>query len=74
MTKPEKKEDKKSTVDEEKDSSSKKESVEDKLKTIEEKLLRTMAEMENQRRRFEKERDEAFEFGGLILLGNLYLF
>ena len=64
MTKPEKKEDKKSTVDEEKDSSSKKESVEDKLKTIEEKLLRTMAEMENQRRRFEKERDEAFEFGG----------
>ena len=64
MTKPEKKEDKKSTVDEEKDSSSKKESVEDKLKTIEEKLLRTMAEMENQRRRFEKEREEAFEFGG----------
>ena len=64
MTKPEKKEDKKSTVDEEKDSYPKKESVEDKLKTIEEKLLRTMAEMENQRRRFEKERDEAFEFGG----------
>ncbi len=41
-----------------------KESVEDKLKAIEDKLLRTMAEMENQRRRFEKERQEAFEFGG----------
>ena len=39
-------------------------SIEDKLKTLEEKLLRTMAEMENQRRRFEKEREEAFEFGG----------
>ena len=42
----------------------KKETVEDKLKGIEEKLLRTLAEMENQRRRFEKERQEAFEFGG----------
>ena len=37
---------------------------EDKLKVTEEKLLRTLAEMENQRRRFEKEREEAFEFGG----------
>ena len=42
----------------------KKETIEDKLKAIEEKLLRTLAEMENQRRRFEKERQEAFEFGG----------
>ena len=42
----------------------KEETIEDKLKIIEEKLLRTMAEMENQRRRFEKERQEAFEFGG----------
>ena len=41
-----------------------KETPEQKLKTIEEKLLRTLAEMENQRRRFEKERQEAFEFGG----------
>jgi len=40
------------------------ESAEEKLKTTQEKLLRTMAEMENQRRRFEKEKDEAFEFGG----------
>ena len=41
-----------------------KESPEDKVKSIEEKLLRTLAEMENKRRRFEKEREEAFEFGG----------
>ena len=34
------------------------------FKALEDKLLRTMAEMENQRRRFEKERQEAFEFGG----------
>ncbi len=40
------------------------ESIEDKLKDVEDKLLRTFAEMENQRRRFEKERNEAFEFGG----------
>ncbi len=39
-------------------------SVDEKLKIVEEKLLRVMAEMENQRRRFEKERQEAFEFGG----------
>ena len=42
----------------------KEETVEDKLKITQEKLLRTMAEMENQRRRFEKENKEAFEFGG----------
>ena len=35
-----------------------------KVKELEEKILRTLAEMENQRRRFEKEREEAFEFGG----------
>ena len=40
------------------------ETPEKKLKTTQEKLLRTMAEMENQRRRFEKEKQEAFEFGG----------
>ena len=40
------------------------ETPEEKLKTTQEKLLRTMAEMENQRRRFEKEKQEAFEFGG----------
>ncbi len=35
-----------------------------KVKELEEKVLRTLAEMENQRRRFEKEREDAFEFGG----------
>ena len=45
----------------------KEESVEDKLKVVEEKLLRTLADMENQRRRFEKENLEAFEFGGFNL-------
>ena len=49
-----------------------------KVKELEEKVLRTLAEMENQRRRFEKERDDAFEFGGfsfakesLALIDNL---
>ena len=42
----------------------KEETPEEKLKTTQEKLLRTMAEMENQRRRFEKEKQEAFEFSG----------
>ena len=35
-----------------------------KLKDLEEKLLRALAEQENQRRRFEKEIKDAFEFGG----------
>ena len=37
---------------------------EDKIKELEEKIARTLAEMENQRRRFEKEKDDAFEYGG----------
>ena len=39
-------------------------STEDKIKELEDKLARTLAEMENQRRRFEKEREDAFEYGG----------
>jgi len=39
-------------------------SPEEKIKELEDKLTRTFAEMENQRRRFEKEKDEAFEYGG----------
>ena len=39
-------------------------SIEDKLKETEEKLLRSLAETENQRRRFEKEIKDAFDFGG----------
>ena len=42
----------------------KNETPEEKLKITQDKLLRTMAEMENQRRRFEKEKQDAFEFGG----------
>ena len=39
-------------------------SLEEKITELEDKLARTFAEMENQRRRFEKEREEAFEYGG----------
>ena len=53
-------------------------SPEEKILELEDKLARTFAEMENQRRRFEKEKDEAFEYGGfsfakeaLSLLDNL---
>jgi molecular chaperone GrpE len=37
---------------------------EEKIKQLEDKLTRTFAEMENQRRRFEKEKDDAFDYGG----------
>ncbi len=53
-------------------------STEEKIKELEDKLARTYAEMENQRRRYEKEKDDAFEYGGynfaretLNLLDNL---
>ena len=53
-------------------------SLEEKLKDTEEKLLRSLAEIENQRRRFEKEIKDAFEFGSfnfakesLAILDNL---
>ena len=53
-------------------------SLEEKLKETEEKLLRSLAEIENQRRRFEKEIKDAFEFGSfnfakesLAILDNL---
>ena len=39
-------------------------SLEDKINELEDKLARAFAEMENQRRRFEKEKDEAFDYGG----------
>ena len=39
-------------------------SPEEKIKELEDKLIRTFAEMENQRRRFEKEKDDAFDYGG----------
>jgi len=37
---------------------------EEKIKVLEDKVIRTLAEMENQRRRFEKEKDDAFDYGG----------
>ena len=53
-------------------------SIEQKLKDVEDKLLRSLAEIENQRRRFEKEIKDAFEFGSfnfakesLAILDNL---
>ena len=51
------------------DVKSNEESAEDKLKASQEKLLRTMAEMENQRRRFERENKESFEYGGFNFAG-----
>ena len=38
-----------------------------KVSELEEKLVRLYAEMENQRRRYEKEREDAFEYGGFSL-------
>ena len=52
--------------------------AEEKLKETEEKLLRSLAELENQRKRFEKDIKEAIDFGGfnfakenLVILDNL---
>ena len=39
-------------------------SYEEKIVNLEDKLARAFAEMENQRRRFEKEKEDAFEYGG----------
>jgi len=38
--------------------------AEEKIKELEDKVIRAFAEMENQRRRFEKERVDAFDYGG----------
>ena len=76
-------EDKKDKKDDPKASEEKKDekkepSTVDKLKSTEDKLLRSLAEIENQRRRFEKEIKDAFEFGSfnfakeiLAILDNL---
>ena len=70
-----------SVENQDKDSSTKKVeelSIDQKLKETEDKLLRSLAEIENQRRRFEKEIKDAFEFGSfnfakesLAILDNL---
>ena len=41
-------------------------SPDEKIRELEDKLARTFAEMENQRRRFEKEKDDAFDYGGFL--------
>ena len=41
-------------------------SPEEKISELEDKLTRSFAELENQRRRFEKEKDEAFDYGGMV--------
>ena len=42
----------------------KEQTPEEKILELEDKVARTFAEMENQRRRFEKEKEDAFEYGG----------
>ena len=69
MTKSEKNNQEKTSLDdknkkEPESKDEKKLTPEEEIKITQEKLLRSMAEMENQRRRFEKEKQEAFEFGG----------
>jgi len=59
-----KKPDQKSNKTEEDNSNKKEFSPEEKIKDLEDKLARAYAEMENQRRRFEKEKEDAFEYGG----------
>ena len=49
---------------EEQDNTTQEVSTEEKIKELEDKVIRTFAEMENQRRRFEKEKEDAFEYGG----------
>ena len=63
---------------EEKEEKEEKLTPEKELEVLKDKLARTFAEMENQRRRFEKEKDDAYEYGGysfakeaLNLLDNL---
>ena len=59
-----KKPDQKNNKTEEDNAKKKEVSPEEKIKDLEDKLARSYAEMENQRRRFEKEKEDAFEYGG----------
>ncbi len=63
-------ENKEEIVNDEKNSKSEQKeelTIEEKLKEIEDKLTRSYAELENQRRRYEKEKEEAYEYGGMAL-------
>ena len=55
---------KRSEINEKNEEKKKELSPEEKIKELEDKLTRSLAEMENQRRRYEKEKEEAFEYGG----------
>ena len=70
--------DKTNNSDKENKESTEKSSPEEIILNLEDKLTRSFAEMENQRRRFEKEKEDAFDYGGftfareaLNLLDNL---
>ena len=56
--------DRNSDIDNKKEEQTKEKSPEEKILDLEDKLVRAFAEMENQRSRFEKEKEEAFEYGG----------
>ena len=76
---PKSKENLKENKDEEINEEQKKEfRPEEEIESLKDKLVRTLAELENQRRRYEKEKEDAFEYGGfafareaLNLLDNL---
>ena len=61
------KEEIKENKDPDKSSTNKDLKPEAKIKDLEDKLARAYAEVENQRRRFEKEKDDAFDYGGFSL-------
>ena len=63
-----KKPDQKSDKTEEDNSNKKEFSPEEKIKDLEDKLARAYAEMENQRRRFEKEKEDALNMEDFLLL------
>ena len=54
----------KQNTDQEPKEEIKEQTPEEKIAELEDKVARTFAEMENQRRRFEKEKEDAFEYGG----------
>ena len=53
-----------SNANEENNNKTKEKSLEEKILELEDKIARTFAEMENQRRRYEKEKEDAYEYGG----------
>ena len=57
-------EDKSNNKDSQNTEVQKEQSQDDKIKELEDKVTRMYADMENQRRRYEKEKEEAFEYGG----------